>query len=234
MTKKLCALCEKEIVGSRNKSYTKYCSNECYIRNTRLNASKKAHLRRKKQTDKACVICNKIFTPVRFTQKTCSSECRLIHTKNLQKKGRNKLTPVPCKICKKEFQPKTSLHKNCSPKCREVDYHNKEIIRSAKRRQNRKDNKISSTMMMLGIVPTDINNVKTKKHSNPEFCNSLEDKHSELKDKVKEFIKNGGKIVELPEEKSWPMFPQHENIRINTKRILDYERDYKSRREEAV
>ena len=94
MTKKLCALCKKEIIGYREISYAKFCSNECYIKNTRINASKVSHLRRKKQEDKECIICKKKYTPIRFTQKTCSSDCRFIHTKNLQKKGRKKLDVI--------------------------------------------------------------------------------------------------------------------------------------------
>tara|TARA_R100001443_G_C3316529_1_gene169029 strand:+ start:140 stop:844 length:705 start_codon:yes stop_codon:yes gene_type:complete len=234
MTKKLCALCKKEIIGYREISYAKFCSNECYIKNTRINASKVSHLRRKKQEDKECIICKKKYTPIRFTQKTCSSDCRFIHTKNLQKKGRKKLEPVNCVICNKKFQPKNRLHINCSPQCQKIDYHNKEIIRNTKRRKNRKNIKIDKNMVILGIMPTDMTNVKTTTHTQPKFCNSTENSHSELKNKVEDFIKNGGKIERLPDENEWPMFPFNDTLKLNTKRILDYERDHKSRREETV
>ena len=235
MKTKLCNICGKKITGKREKlSYSKFCSNACYIKNCRAEASKKSHLRRKKQVDKVCVICEKKYTPIRFTQKTCSDDCRDANIKILQRKGRNTLTDKPCAICKKVFKPKNSIHRNCSPKCQEVDYHNKEVKRNAKRKAKRKNNPVDTKLSRLGILPTDTSKIKIEKHSNPKFCNSSDSNHSSLKDSVEEFISNGGKIERLPDEREWPMFPFNDTLKLNTKRILDYERDHKSRREETL
>ena len=52
---------------------------------------------------------------------------------------------------------------------------------------------------------------------------------------VKEFLKRGGKIKQLPEEFEWDIIPLEENVRQRWKiksavETLDYERDHKSNR----
>jgi|TARA_Y100000310_G_C20629576_1_gene787872 hypothetical protein len=45
---------------------------------------------------------------------------------------------------------------------------------------------------------------------------------------MEEFIKRGGKVKQLPEEKVWDIIPLEEKIKFRSAvETLDYERDYK-------
>ena len=45
---------------------------------------------------------------------------------------------------------------------------------------------------------------------------------------VEEFLKRGGKIKQLPEERVWNIIPVEEKVRLNSAvETLDYERDYR-------
>ena len=45
---------------------------------------------------------------------------------------------------------------------------------------------------------------------------------------MKEFLKRGGKIKQLPEERVWNIIPVEEKVRLKSAvETLDYERDYR-------
>ena len=45
---------------------------------------------------------------------------------------------------------------------------------------------------------------------------------------MKEFLKRGGKVILLPEEREWDIIPLEEKVRLKSAvETLDYERDYR-------
>ena len=62
-------------------------------------------------------------------------------------------------------------------------------------------------------------------------------KNSDFKKEIVNFIKGGGKIIKIPDEVEWDMFPYNDNYSIerqkNEKGILDYEESRRPRRGEV-
>ena len=45
---------------------------------------------------------------------------------------------------------------------------------------------------------------------------------------MEEFLKRGGKVLQLPEEREWDIIPLEEKVRLKSAvETLDYERDYR-------
>ena len=61
--------------------------------------------------------------------------------------------------------------------------------------------------------------------------------NSDFKKEIVNFIKGGGKIIKMPDEIEWDMFPYNDNYSIerqkNEKGILDYEESRRPRRGEV-
>jgi hypothetical protein len=61
--------------------------------------------------------------------------------------------------------------------------------------------------------------------------------NSDFKKEIVNFIKGGGKIMKMPDEIEWDMFPYNDNYSIerqkNEKGILDYEESRRPRRGEV-
>ena len=48
---------------------------------------------------------------------------------------------------------------------------------------------------------------------------------------VEEFLKRGGKVTQLPEEREWDIIPLEEKVRLKSAvETLDYERDHRPER----
>ena len=48
---------------------------------------------------------------------------------------------------------------------------------------------------------------------------------------VEEFLKRGGKVIQLPEEMEWDIIPLEEKVRLKSAvETLDYERDHRPER----
>ena len=80
-----------------------------------------------------CIICGKMFTTNRNTQKTCSEKCGLIRkseremqyrlkTKPENKVIRKKNRQATCEYCGKEFKTTNHNQKYCSAECRDQAY----------------------------------------------------------------------------------------------------------------
>ena len=51
------------------------------------------------------------------------------------------------------------------------------------------------------------------------------------KETVEEFLKRGGKVLQLPEERVWDIIPLEEKVRLKSAvETLDYERDHRPER----
>ena len=51
------------------------------------------------------------------------------------------------------------------------------------------------------------------------------------KETVEEFLKRGGKVLQLPEEREWDIIPLEEKVRLKSAvETLDYERDHRPER----
>jgi hypothetical protein len=48
---------------------------------------------------------------------------------------------------------------------------------------------------------------------------------------IEEFLKRGGKVLQLPEERVWDIIPLEEKVRLKSAvETLDYERDHRTER----
>ncbi len=117
-----CLVCEKKLTGKR----FIYCSETCHSIRSGEIAHDKISLRRKRQADKCCEVCFKIYKPIRHTQRNCSQECRNTAREAFIFSKRKKINKVECQICKRIFKQKNPMHFNCSAKCRKIDFAQKE------------------------------------------------------------------------------------------------------------
>lgn len=90
-----------------------------------------------------CIICGKMFTTNRSTQKTCSEKCSLIRKSEREEQYRlktklknnaqnnvskkKKERQETCKYCGKEFTSTHNSQKYCTVECRDKARHNKRL-----------------------------------------------------------------------------------------------------------
>jgi hypothetical protein len=72
------------------------------------------------KSDRHCLVCNELYTPVRYVQKFCPSpkKCRFTNkAKKLQSEVSRLRLPLVCKNCQEEFIPRASNQTTCGAEC---------------------------------------------------------------------------------------------------------------------